>query len=113
MAKKDTKAGIADAIKATGSANAAGKMLSDKNQDLDQGNIRPTGVGLREGEIQAVDALGAELGAMLESEPIARNALIRIAVRRLIVDLRSGAMSYDDLGAYFTKPKKPKLKLDL
>ena len=93
MAKSD----LEKATQAKGS-RAASKMISDPLA----GNIRPVGVGLREGEITALDQIGVELGQLLDSEkPIARNSLIRIAVRRMIQDLRSGAMSYDDFGEFF------------
>ncbi len=70
--------------------------------DLDAGRIRPTGVGLKEGEIAALDALGQELGG------ISRNALIRFAVRYLIAQTRAGEI---DLGQYAQAPEKPKKSL--
>ena len=73
--------------------------------DLDRGNIHPTGVGLRQGEIDALDAIGKVLGKTLLSGPVARNALIRIAVRRLIAEYRAGKV---DLLHYFQKPEKPR-----
>ena len=45
--------------------------------DLDRGNIQSTGVGLRAGEIDALDSIGAALGGHLDTKPVARNALIR------------------------------------
>lgn len=72
------------------------------NSDLDRGNIKPTGVGLSEGEIAALDAMGAEY-------ELARNALIRIATRLFIFAYRRGEI---DLNDYVSEPppqkKKPK-----
>ena len=81
--------------------------------DLERGNIRPTGVGLREGEIDALDGIGAALGDHLESQAIARNALIRIAVRSLLEGYLGGEITLDDLAARFTVPEKPKPKMKL
>ena len=79
--------------------------------NLDKGNIRATGVGLREGEIAAVDALGISIGDAMDSEPIARNALIRVAVRRLLMSVYNKELTIGDLCGYFSKPQKPSLKL--
>jgi hypothetical protein len=81
--------------------------------DLDQGNIRPSGVGLREGEIKALDEIGAELGRFIDSEPVARNALVRIAARKLISEFRSGKLTVEQLAAMFTRPDKPRPRLKL
>lgn len=78
---------------------------------LDEGNIKPMGVGLREAEIAALDDIAAELGAHLGAEPVARNTLMRIAIRRLIELYQAGELTLDDLGGYFEIPDKPKPKL--
>jgi hypothetical protein len=83
------------------------------NSDLDNGNIRSTGIGLREGEIDALDGIGAALGEVIGTEPIARNALMRIAVRRFIEAYRAGAITLGDLANYFDKPEKPSPRLKL
>lgn len=70
--------------------------------DLDSGNIRQSGVGLRDGEIQALDAIGGELGG------VSRNALIRYAVRLLIHEYRAGRL---DLAAHVVTPPPPKKRL--
>ena len=70
--------------------------------DLDRGNIQSTGVGLRKGEIEALDAIGESLGG------ISRNALIRFAVRRFLLDYRAGKM---DLSSYVKEPEPPKPSL--
>lgn len=82
----------------------------DETSDLDRGNIRSTGVGLRDGEIEALDLIGGELGERLGSEPIARNALIRDAVRRFIFAYRSGEITPEELLGKFEVPKQPKPK---
>ena len=103
MAKKGT--GLEDIFKRTG-AESGGPDLTD----LDAGNIQSTGVGLRQGEIDALDAIGRALGSELGSEPPARNALIRLATRKLIIEYRAGKL---DLLPYFETPEKPKPKLRL
>jgi hypothetical protein len=71
------------------------------HSDLDAGNIRSTGVGLRAGEIAALDAIGEPLG-------LARNALIRFAVRRFLIEYRAGKV---DLGQFIEEPPPPKKSL--
>jgi len=103
MAKKQT--GLEDIFKRT-EAGEGGPDLTD----LEEGNIMSTGVGLRRGEIVALDAIGRALGEQLGSEPVARNALIRLAARRLIAEYRAGKL---DLLPFFETPEKPKPKLRL
>jgi hypothetical protein len=69
------------------------------NSDLDEGNIRPSGVGLREGEIRALD----EIAAVYD---IARNAVLHYAARRLILDYRAGKVDLSNLVEIPVKPKK-------
>lgn len=73
------------------------------NSDLDEGNIRATGIGLRAGELRALDDMAARLG-------IARNALLRFAVRWFIVQYRTGKV---DPGQYLEEPPPPKKTLRL
>ncbi len=80
---------------------------------LDKGNIRATGIGLRQGELDALDSIGVTLGEYLDSQPVARNALMRLAVRQFIEDFMSGKITPADLAARFQKDDKPKAKLDL
>ena len=91
------KSGLDDVFKKTES----GPSEIDVS-DLDRGNIQSTGVGLRKGEIDALDALGASLGG------IARNALIRFAVRSFLLDYRAGKV---DLSSYVKEPAPPKPSL--
>jgi len=79
---------------------APGKEVDVK--DLDRGNIRATGVGLRQGEIDALDAIGQNLGG------ISRNALIRFSVRRFLLDYRAGKV---DMSGYVKEPEPPKPSL--
>jgi len=96
MAKKQT--GLDDIFKRTEPGPAGQVDISD----LDRGVIRSTGVGLREGEIAAVDAIGEALGG------ISRNALIRFAVRDFLIRYRTGQV---DLSDYIKEPEPPKPKL--
>lgn len=72
--------------------------------DLDNGNIRQTGVGLREGEIAALEEIGAELGG------VSRNALLRYAARLLIHEYRVGRL---DLARDVDTPPPPKKRLKM
>lgn len=86
-------------------------LFSRTEGDLDQGHIKPVGVGLREAEIAALESIGAELGAMIDTEPIPRNALMRIAIRRLLEAYQAGELKPDELLIYFDRPDKPKPRL--
>ena len=86
---------------------------SAENADLDEGGIRSTGVGLTRGEIAALDKIGAELGDFIQSDPVARHALVRIAVRRFIEAFRSGEITPGELSGLFEVPERPKPKLRL
>ena len=75
--------------------------------------IKATGVGLRISEIAALDELGAELGKHLDSESIARNALMRLAIKRLLDAYEQGDLTLADLAEYFERPEKPQPKLKI
>ena len=80
--------------------------------DLDAGNIKSTGVGLREGEVSALDAIGAEIAQYLNADkPIKRNAVMRLAIRKFLEDYQSGALTLEALGAFFEVPEKPQPRL--
>lgn len=79
--------------------------------DLDDGKIVSTGIGLREGELRALEKIGADLGALMNAEPIARNAVMRLLIRLAIVDYRAGRLRIEDLMDNFTRPEKPQPKL--
>jgi hypothetical protein len=68
------------------------------------------GVGMRPGELAALDAIGAELGAALGVQAITKNALMREAVRRFIIAWRAGEITAEDLAEVFKPPAKPKAK---
>jgi hypothetical protein len=80
-----------------------GLLKSTENGDLDEGNIRPVGVGLTVGEVKALDEIAGELG-------IARNALLRYAVRDFIKRCRSGEVNLADK---VKDPPAPKKKLNM
>lgn len=92
-------------------AKKVNPLFSKTEGDLDAGNIRPTGVGLREGEIGALDLIGVQMGLFLDSEPVARNTLMRIAIRRMIEAYQSGELTREELAKYFETPDKPQPKL--
>lgn len=71
------------------------------NSDLDLGNIKPTGIGLRAGEIAALSAIAARLG-------VARNALMRAFIRWAILEYRAGRL---DLSDNIEQPPPPKKRL--
>ena len=71
------------------------------NSDLDKGNIKPTGIGLREGEIAALSAIADRLG-------VARNAIMRALIRWAIKEYRAGRL---DLADNIEQPPPPKKKL--
>ena len=78
-------------------------LFSKTQGDLDAGNIKPVGVGLREGEIAALE----EIAGALE---IPRNQLLRFAVRRFLLDYQAGLI---DLQEYIEQPPPPKKNLRL
>jgi hypothetical protein len=75
------------------------KQAPGDNSDINQGNIKPVGVGLTIGEIGAIDAIGAE-------NELTRNALLRFAIRRFIIEYRKG-----DINLETEAPPPPKRKL--
>ena len=78
-----------------------GNITPVDNSDLETGHIRPSGVGLREGEIQALDAIA-------QHYEISRNSLIRLAARQLIIAWRAGEL---DLDSMIETPATPKKRL--
>jgi len=54
-------------------------------ESLPTGRTVSVGIGLKEGEIAFLDAVARQVGR-------SRNALLRYAVRRLIEEIRSGAL---------------------
>ena len=71
--------------------------------DLDAGHVRPIGIGLREGEIAALDTIAAEYA-------ISRGGVMRIALRLFIREFRAGKV---DLSPYVAEPLPQKNKVIL
>lgn len=71
--------------------------------DLNKGNIRAVGVGLTGGEMAAVQAIA-------DSLELARNAVLRYAVRWFIIQYRAGRI---DLAKRVQEPPPPKKKLSM
>lgn len=97
------KPDLTDIFTPTAGAQPAAPQAPGDNSDLDAGNIRPLGVGLRLGEVAALDIIAERYG-------IARNALLRLAVRRLILDFRAGKV---DLTDQIETPPPPKKRLKM
>lgn len=73
-----------------------------ENEDLDTGKIKPMGVGLKTGEIEALDGI-------VEERRVSRNSLMRFAIRWFITQYRAGNV---DLSEYIKEPPQPKKTLD-
>lgn len=81
--------------------------------DLDQGRIVSTGVGLKQGELAAIKTIGAQVGALIEGEPVANNSIMRFALRRFIESYRVGGITAEEIAKHYEKPQRPKPKLRL
>jgi hypothetical protein len=95
MAKDEKLGGLLSGRKAEPGSNTA------DNSDLDDGLLKATGLGLREGEIAAI----AEIAARHE---LSANAVKRLAVRYFIVKYRAGEIDLDNL---IEEPPPPKKKI--
>jgi hypothetical protein len=95
-----------DVFKKTGAPGAARDAFK-----LDEGNIKATGVGLREGELQALEMIGAEVGELLGTEPVARNAIMRMVIRDYLEKYLLGETAAADLAGRFERPQKPKARV--
>jgi hypothetical protein len=82
MAKRQTPS-MSDIFKKTPPDQAPGD-----NSDLDQGNIKPVGVGITGGEIAAVEAIAAE-------KELTRNAILHWAIRYFIIQYRAGKINIE------------------
>ena len=58
--------------------------------DLEKGRIQTVGIGLYEGEMLALDNLAVSLG-------VTRNQIMRLAIRKFLLDVRSGNFDPDQL----------------
>lgn len=91
------------------SSAPSGELANLEGIDLDEGVIIATGVGLKgshnkerpSGELAAVQAIAAH-------HNIARNALLRIAVREFLERYKAGEV---DMGQYITTEQKQVLKI--
>ena len=95
--------------------NLFARTGSDKPNPLEgidrkAGVIRPTGVGIREGEITGLKAIGTELGNKLGTEAVAVNALVVTAIQRFLDDVAAGRLTIDDLAKEWETPAKPKAR---
>ena len=77
MAKKITTTGIFS------KTEPAAPVPAGDLSDLDRGRIIAQGVGLSEGELDALQALAGQLG-------VKRNALMRFAIRRFLQQVLAG-----------------------
>ena len=82
----------------------SGQPWPSDNSDLDEGRITANGVGLRYGEIVALDQIAQRFD-------LARNALIRLAVRRLILAWRSGELDLDSMAEAKPPARQPRRRL--
>lgn len=84
-----------------------GQSWPADNSDLDSGRISAVGVGLTVGEIAALDDIG-------NRHDLARNALIRYAARRFILDWRSGKVQLTGITEDKPRPiRQPKKRLQM
>ena len=94
MAKKST--GLEDIFRKT----EAGEGSPDLS-DLDRGRIQTLGVGLTDGERDALQAIA-------DAHGVARNAVMRFAMRYFLADYRAGQVQLST-----EEPPPPKKKLIL
>jgi len=92
MAKKPT--GLNDLF--TSTLGKVAQVQSGDNADLDEGRIQTVGIGIRLGETSAIDEIAKKHG-------ISRNALMRLAIRKFILEVRAGEF---DPGKYIETPEQ-------
>lgn len=71
--------------------------------DLDSGTVRPIGIGLREGAINALDEIAAQYS-------ISRGGVMRLAIYLFIKDFRAGKV---DLSEWVKEPLPTKNRIVL
>lgn len=71
--------------------------------DLENGRTLPQGVGIKEGTVNALQALA-------DKYKLSRNALMKFAIRRFLLDYRAGKI---DLAEFIEIPPDPKRKLNM
>ncbi len=79
----------------------AGNQPATPAMDLDAGVIKAVSTGLKQGEIAALDAIA-------EANDLARNAVMRFAIRKFLIDYRDGRV---DLSGAFEVETKRRFKL--
>lgn len=98
MARRPTIAALKNAPKLTQATEPPPGTITPARPT---GRTVATGVGLKQSELDELDAIAAESG-------IARNALMRIAVHRFLDDVRAGRV---DLQQYVTVTTSKRLNL--
>jgi hypothetical protein len=89
---------------ATVKGSAAATVAPDGFPDIDAGMMIPRGAGYTQGELDALQYIA-------ERWDVARNALMRLAVRDFIKRYRTGEISKDDYFEVYEARPKTKLKL--
>jgi len=84
----------------------SGKPWPVDNSDLDEGRIVANGVGLRQGELDALDQIG-------QRHDLARNALIRFAVRRFLLAWRAGEIDLEKAAEAKPPVRQPRRRLKM
>jgi len=79
------------------------RSAKPKKDTLNAGNTRPVGVGLTEGEINALDLIAEEISNKYSL--LSRNQLIKLAIRRLIKDYHAGQVDLSGLIVTETKSR--------
>jgi hypothetical protein len=78
---------------------------ASENPDLDEGRIVSAGVGIKEGELRAIESIAAGLG-----KGITKNAVMRFALRWFILQVRAGNV---DLSGFVEEPPEPDKRLKM
>lgn len=73
--------------------------MSD-TKSLDAGKLKTVSVGLKEGEIEALDQIAGD-------QKIARNSLMRYIIRRFLVDYQEGRVTVEIEEKTTRSPKMP------
>ena len=85
-----------------GSKPEPARQVTGDNSDLDDGLLKATGLGMREGEIRAIAQIAAE-------NELSANAVKRIAVRWFIIHYRMGEINLKQM---IEEPPPQKKRVD-
>jgi len=99
MAKKQQD--LTNIFAKTGAAQPSPATAHAWDFDLDDGLIRSMGIGLKDGEVKALETVAARYG-------IKRNAVGRIAVRFFLREIEAGRVNMGDY-VETTTTKSPRL----